>query len=105
MILENFKLKGIRTSCLDGKEKEVELGVEYFPPQSKEGYATHGDNPSVYLVGGPTGYESFSYTPEVIERMEESGWCACAGTTGRWDKLRILSSEMRRLFTALKGVI
>ena len=51
-----------------------------------------------WLEDGPTGYESFYLEHDTVERMSEGGWCACAGTKGRWDTLRISAEEMKRVF-------
>lgn len=51
-----------------------------------------------WLLDGVTGYESF-YLDSFLKRVrgqQNWAWCACAGTTGRWDALWIPSHEMKR---------
>jgi len=90
-------IKGIRTSCVTGEEREVDLRYEIKPCP----YANQHDTRFVFhLDGGPTGYESFTideYIADVTCGIRR-GWTACAGTKGRWDKLFIPGEEMRRVF-------
>ena len=92
------KIKGIRTDCITGKDKEVELEYEIT---REEGYEVF------QLFGGPTGYESFTTKPLGIpglERFEHTkeemithSWVACMGTKGSWDKLVIPKEEMAKI--------
>lgn len=78
-------MKGILTNCITNEKKEIEL--KYRIEQG-----------TFYLIGGPTGYESFSigsrYTD--LNGMCLKGWCACAGTPGTWDRLVISAEEMKK---------
>jgi len=56
------------------------------------------------VEGGVTGYEQM-YLEDFRPRTESLAWCACFGTAGRWDRLEISSSEMRRVFVELGIVI
>jgi len=86
------KIKGIRTNCVTGAEKENELEYEIrevgWKPNSK----------AFFLHGGVTGYESFLLEDVDVQWMAEKGWRACAGTQNRWDSLYIPAEEMRRVF-------
>ena len=93
-MLENFLLTGVITykygpkrGGFDTKRLTVEVVHER-------------DYRTVYLHGGPTGYESFILTLDSIARLWD-GWCACMGTEGRYHKLDITGREMQRLFAAL----
>lgn len=92
------KINGVRTDCVTGEDKEVELEYEIT---QEDGYET------LQLFGGPTGYESFTtrqldlpglerfnYTKEEIMTH---AWVACAGTKGSWDKLVIPKEEMAKI--------
>ena len=89
-IHEKRKIKGIRTDCIYNFDYGVELEYEI-----KKG--------SFFLIGGPTGYESFVLEDalkdkEQLMRLFIYGWCACGGTSGVWDKLYIKGNEMRKVF-------
>lgn len=80
------RVKGILTDCITGIEREVQLRFKV-------------DDGIFHLIGGPTGYESF-YIDSNFDHLEEiciSGWCACMGTPGEWDKLVIPGMEMERV--------
>lgn len=78
-------MKGILTDCITGKETEIKLDYQIM-------------HSVFYLIGGPTGYESFRLTSKGtdIKGMCEKGWMACAGTPGTWDKLVIPGKEMKK---------
>ncbi len=58
--------------------------------------------PYVQLAGGPTGFEAFSVgTYTDLDTMRTGGWCACAGTRHRWDRLFIPAPEMARAIAVL----
>jgi len=105
------KLEGIRTNAWDGKEVAVELEYELKEGSSSTMY--------VYLIGGPTGFESAAvgqllndmvnatYCSECWGRgcpdndcenhqVPFEGWTACAGTPKRWDKLFITKASILR---------
>lgn len=52
----------------------------------------------IQLDGGPTGYESFQATEANIRAMQTKNWIACMGTRGRWDRLMVPVTELRRFF-------
>ena len=97
-------MKGILTSSSTGEVSEMEL--EYKVTEDSEGRRIFN------LINGPTGYESFcmdnegifeddaflkSFLPnDIVERMSERGWLACAGSDS-WDKLFIPAEEMSRV--------
>jgi len=74
----------VRTNCITGEESTVNL--EYY---AKYGTGFHW---WFYLVGGPTGYESFDMDSEHFELGK--GWHACAGTPKRWDTLFVPGYEL-----------
>ncbi len=96
---------GILTDCIDGSKKKIELKYEI-----KKNY----EGRRIFcLLNGVTGYESFiidngyidlpewiktSFLNNPIERMCEKGWLACAGTKGKYDRLYIPASEMKKVF-------
>lgn len=85
-----MKLKGILTNCVTDKQTEVELEYEI----------TERDGEKVFsLLNGVTGWESFyiDHWSTNLEGMKKSGWLACAGTKGRWDKLFIPAEEMQKI--------
>jgi hypothetical protein len=92
---EMIGMKGILTDCITGNEKEIEIGYKIIDSENGEIFE---------LIGGVTGYESFyiksKYTP--LNKICGFGWCACAGTKGKYDKLFIPAEEMRN---ALKPYI
>ena len=57
----------------------------------------------IYLAeGGVTGYESMP-VDGVSERLND-GWCACAGTKGRWDTLFIPADSMQKIQNWLEEI-
>ena len=81
-------IKGIRTHCHSGEEKEVELSY-YLKAGSLFQFW-------FYVVPGVTGYESFEFTTESTSRIKNEGWWACAGTKDSWDSLFIPAEEMTK---------
>ncbi len=83
-------MKGILTSCLDGKEKEVELEYEIKERDGEKIF---------WILNGVTGWESFTINGKYtnMKGIIESGWLACAGTKNKYDKLFITSSEMKKV--------
>jgi len=60
------------------------------------------DKPPIFkIIGGPTGYESFYMHKFVVDKMSISGWVACAGMRGSWDRLSFTGEEMRKAFEGL----
>lgn len=50
----------------------------------------------VYVTrGGVTGYESMRV--DRVSDMCDNGWCACAGTKNKWDKLHVSAEEMQKV--------
>jgi hypothetical protein len=91
-------IKGIRTNSVTGEEREVIIGYEIRENTKKDG------REAFWLIGGPTGYESFlvepdrgKYWDDMMEWITTRGWNACAGTPGRWDRLWISPEEMLRV--------
>jgi len=82
-------MKGIRTSCITGKEEEVEL--DYVIEDG-------GVSKVFRILNGPTGYESFCVEDGKKFGITERGWNACVGTKGVWDSLFISPEEMRKVF-------
>lgn len=84
-------VKGIRTDCVTKEQRTAEFGYEIFQ---------HEDGKKVFqLIGGPTGYESFYIDDHMINALKDpkrSGWVACMGTDGVYDRLEISSAEMRK---------
>ncbi|MCK4260107.1 MAG: hypothetical protein KAX49_14100 [Halanaerobiales bacterium] len=81
------KMKGMLTDCVNGKQKEVELGYRI----------EEGEEYSVFhLIGGPTGYEDFRIERVDVYRMIQFGWTACMGTKNTYDRLYIRAEEMKK---------
>lgn len=51
------------------------------------------------IIGGSTGYESISH--EDMKKCKE-GWCACAGTKGRWDHLFVPQDQLEFILMNFK---
>jgi hypothetical protein len=88
------KIVGIRTDCVTGEKREVEL--EWDVVDGKYGKIFQ-------LIGGPTGFEAFyidfnGKRVVDLDQMKERGWCACMGDVGfkfpRYDRLEISGEEM-----------
>lgn len=79
---------GVRTCAWTGDSKLVKLQFEI------RWYAGSLNHLSLYLVGGPTGYESCSLEDAYRILEMKKGWHACAGTSKRWDALFIPDSVM-----------
>jgi len=101
-------MKGIRTDVWTKEEREVELGYEIKISDSdseflKGKYMVH------IVEGGVTGYESFIIENGNINKMAIHGWRACNGTFigdyGRWDRLEINASEMKKVLEAYEEII
>jgi hypothetical protein len=52
------------------------------------------DSGYVWMIGGPTGYESLPATAGPFEK----DWCACVGTRGRWAECIVPAAEMNRAY-------
>lgn len=89
-------IRGIRTSWVTGIEREVVL-------QFRIDQGPYG--PGFQLLGGPTGYESFTLTAEAMQRLARHGWLACMGTKRSWDRLFIPASEMQRAFSQVQPML
>jgi hypothetical protein len=77
----------IRTDCFSGQERQVTVTL----------LVKTGNDGCHYVFidrGGPTGYESAQYD-RLYREGEESGWNACSGTKGRWDRLVVPRSSLR----------
>lgn len=94
------KCKARRISCTSEEEKEVELTLTA---------KYHGSGLNSYWLmivdGGVTGYEGVEFRLDIIERTSRTGWCACAGTKGRWDKLVIPARGMEKVWKFFKGKV
>ncbi len=84
-----IQLHGIRTHCVTGAKRTVTLFLEKKYHESLKSWWW------MIVDGGVTGFESFRVAD--TEELAETGWCACAGTKGRWDNLEIPAEEMRKL--------
>lgn len=51
--------------------------------------------------GGVTGGESVYADEYFLSCSPRNGWCACAGTHGRWDRLFVPPKEMREALSTL----
>ena len=84
-------MQGTSTDCHTGEVSQQQYGFRIGIDK--------GDKPNVFfLLGGPTGYESFYMHEFVIKSMRKKGWTACAGTKDEWDKLSFSPEEMSRVF-------
>jgi hypothetical protein len=52
------------------------------------------DRGYVWMIGGPTGYESLPATAGPFDKP----WCACVGTPGRWMECIVPADEMNRAY-------
>jgi hypothetical protein len=94
---KRYPIRGTRTNLLTGKSWEVEL--EWYLDKIKN--ISNDWTYAFFLIGGPTGYESFCFSEywhqfQHYHQMCNEGWCACAGTEGRWDRLQISGAEMKK---------
>lgn len=92
---QDFKIKGLKYSCLDEfKTSEVVELICYpmFSFNLNKWYLT--------LRNGVTGYESLSMSKRTYEGIVEQGkpWAACWGTKGVWDKLDVPNGELLKAF-------
>ncbi len=94
-----IKVKAIKTNCRTKKPEDILVGFGY---QDGIGKYLEGSVWLHIVSGGVTGYESFEYKPETEDRMRKDGWCACAGTDGRWNTLEIPAKSMARVFDEYK---
>jgi hypothetical protein len=73
------------------QEVTLKLGVRY-----------HGDNLNSWYLhiieGAVTGFEGCEFSRDWIEKSSKIGWCACAGTKGSWDSLKIPAEEMTKIW-------
>lgn len=88
------KITGIRTDCITGAEKRVEL--EYYV---KLGVLF---KLWFHITPGVTGYESCEFSPDVNRSLREGGWSACSGARGRWDGLFIPVEEMEKAISDIE---
>ncbi len=98
------KIKGTRTNAWTGEKREVELS--YYV---KLGYNYHL---WFYIEPGVTGYESFEFDTDNLERtnrdgktIKDIGWSACAGTKDRWDSLFISAEEITKAIDDIQNQI
>jgi len=103
----NGIIKGIRTDAWTKEEREVELKYEISLSESE-----HFKGKYVFYIveGGVTGHESFIIEEKYdLNKMALKGWCACMGTftgkSGRWDKLEVEASEMKKVLEAYEKMI
>lgn len=92
---------GKRTNSFTGHVKDVQLTYVIELSQSKH----IKEDFALRLMGGPTGYESFTIDDDMsnLKRMAEKGWTACMGTKGKWDKLEIEAKEMKGVLEAFSS--
>lgn len=81
-------IQGVRTNCVTGEESSVELSYQVTLASLYKLW--------FHISPGVTGYESFEFGPDSIRELPTSGWSACAGAPGRYDKLFIPAEEMKR---------
>jgi hypothetical protein len=55
----------------------------------------------LYLVGGPTGYESM-LLDELPASIASGSWVACLGAEDRWHRLEVPGTELKRIREHLK---
>lgn len=81
-------MKGILTDCVDGKTREIELDYEII---ERDGHKIF------QLIDAVTGYESFYLDSKYTQwaKLLINGWCACAGTKNKYNKLFIPAEEMQ----------
>ena len=87
-----LKVYGTRTRCQEGAEPyatDLTVGVRWI--ESLHSFWIWIDK------GAVTGYESMKVI-DVPERVENGGWCACAGTMGSWDTLKISVANMKAIW-------
>jgi len=96
-------MKGVRTDAWTKEVCEVELGYEIRKSYNEK------DDALFIIEGGVTGYESFIIEDGTFNKMSLKGWCACMGTFtgdyGRWDKLVIDASEMKKVLEDYEKMI
>ncbi len=90
-------LTATRTDCVTKEQREVSIGLEL-----EQG--VHGPIISI-TKGSVTGYESFYYEDFLKHWDKDKAWCACAGMTGKWDKLEIPSSEMIKAMNFFDNIL
>lgn len=73
----------IRTDLKTGQSRTVPASLEL-----RDG--------NIYLVGGPTGYESIPRA-NLDATIVCDGWLACLGTPGRFDRCFVPAVEMAKL--------
>lgn len=56
-------------------------------------YSKTNPSPVFRLLVGSTGHESW-FVDTLLADPNPGWWCACAGTTGRWDRLMINGAEV-----------
>lgn len=85
-----MSIKGILTNCITGKEKEVELEYEITERNGERIFS---------LLNGVTGWESFyiDHWTTNLSAIQKSGWLACGGTKGRYDRLFVPAEEMQKI--------
>lgn len=94
-ILIQGTCNGERTNCVTGKVQTVNVIWEV---------RERSDNQRLilYLMNGPTGYESV-YVNDLLKSGFGS-WCACAGTKDRWDALKIPEDEMKKIIESIQSL-
>lgn len=86
------------------KSKEVDVDFKLFFPKEQENTESSRDV-HVYIIGGPTGYESISLKnlKKVVET--EKNWCACAGTRGSWNKMVIPARSCKHMLVLVESAL
>jgi len=67
-------------------------------------FEIRGDRAVWIVEGGATGSESFLIEELTLKNIV-SGWTACAGTRGRWDRLFIDEENMTALVAWVRGKV
>lgn len=85
---------GVKTNCF--------TGMKSIAPLTIEGHFRAHALAITITEGGVTGCESVYADEWFLDTVIEKGWCACAGTPGRYDALVIPAREMRRVLEQLR---
>ena len=89
-------VKAVRTNCMTQVEKEVTICV------NREQHESLDNSWWLHIVeGGVTGYESIRENL-IINNENDSGWSACAGTKGQWDKLYVPLKSLNKVVEWLR---
>jgi len=90
--MDNITVPAMRTRLATTGEEEKNVEVTFAISEIK------GDKVLSIVKGGVTGYEGFYVKYGNIPRMRISGWLACMGTKGSWDRLMVPAESMGKVF-------